>query len=275
MAYQDIATVNIALQSAGVSIQGFGIPLFASSHRYFPERVRAYSSLEEAALDLPTSSNAYQAVEAFFSNTPRPSVIKVGRREAALDLTVATGSTSAGFTLFANDGTDTFSVTINVTAELDESAVATAIEAAISGDADVSALVTSSVATDVVSLDTASANATFWVENLSTELSETYTSIETASELLAALTLEDDDFYFFTADDHTGEFVEAAAEAIEARTKMYFFSTQAQDSLTPYVDGSATDLLGKILVRLKTVLSSALKGCSTTKRIHNSLSVYM
>lgn len=246
MAYSDIATVNIALQGAGVTAQGFGVPLFASSHRYFPERVRAYSSIDQAAQDLPTSSNAYQAVEAFFSNTPRPSTVKVGRREADLELAVASGATSAGFTLFANDGTETFSVVIDVIGQADEDAVATAIDSAITGDSDVSALVVSSTTGATVSLDTASANYTFWVDNLSPELSEVYNTTETASELIAAITLEDDDYYFFTADDHTDTFVEAAAEAIEARTKMYFFSTNDSSCLTPYSDGSATDILGKV-----------------------------
>lgn len=246
MAYQDIAVVNIALQSAGVTAQGFGVPLFASSHRYFPERVRAYSSIEEATADLPTSSAAYQAVEAFFSNTPRPSLVKVGRREASLDLTVATGSTGAGFTLYANDGTTTYSVVISISGELNEAAVATAIDAAIAADTDVNALVTSTVSTNVVSLDVAAASYTFWVQDLTNELSEAYNSIETAAELIAEISLEDDDYYFFTADDHTDVFVEAAAEAIEARTKMYFFSTDDSTCLTPYADGSATDILGKV-----------------------------
>ena len=244
MAYQDIATVNISLQSAGVTVQGFGIPLFASSHRYFPERVRSYGSIEEAANDLPTTSNAYQAVEAFFSNTPRPALVKVGRREASLDLTVAAASTSGGFTLFATDGTTQHSVTINVTGEADEDAVAAAIDTAITGDADVNPLVATSVTDNVLTIDVANADYAFWIDNLSTNITETYNTIETAATLLAEITLEDDDYYFFTADDHSNTFVQAAAQAIEARTKMYFFSTQDAACLTPYVDGSATDVLG-------------------------------
>lgn len=245
MAYQDIATVNISLQSAGVTVQGFGVPLFASSHRYFPERVRAYSSIEEAVEDLPTSSAAYQAVEAFFSNTPRPALVKVGRREASLDLNVASGATSASLVVYASDGTDQYSVVVNVVGELDEDAVAIAIESAISSDTDVNALVASSVTGATVSLDVAAPSYSFWVKDLSSNLTEEYTTIETAPELIAEITLEDDDYYFFTADDHSATFIEEAAEAIEARTKMYFFSTSDVACLTPYVDGSATDVLGK------------------------------
>lgn len=246
MAYQDISTVTIALQTAGVTSQGFGIPLFASSHRYFPERVRAYNSLTEAAADLPADSAAYKAVAGYFSNTPRPTTVKVGRRTADLDLTVATGSTGASFTIFATDGTDTFSLNVSVSGELDEDAVASAIVASITADTDIDPLVTVSASANVVSIDVSGASNEFWVKDLSDELSETYNSTETAAELIADLIVEDDDFYFFSADDHTETFVLAAAATIESLTKMYFFSVSEQAALTAYNEGSATDILGKV-----------------------------
>lgn len=246
MAYQDIAQVTIALQSAGVSSLGFGTPLFASSHRHFPERVRAYTSLTAAAQDLPTSSNAYKAVQAFFSNTPSPSVVKIGRRDADLTITVATGSTAASLVVFATDGTNQYSVNVDVTGQADEDAVAAAIAAAIEADPDVGPLVVAASSTNTVTIDVASATYGFWIQNLSDELTESYTSTETATALLAALTAEDDDFYFFSAEDHSEAFVLAAAADIEARTKLYFTSVSEQSALTAYVEGAATDILGKL-----------------------------
>jgi len=246
MAYQDIANINISLQTSGVTSIGFGTPLFITSSRYFPERVRSYSSITEAAEDLPTSSNAYKAVAAFLSNTPSPSVVKIGRREADLELTVLTGSTSASLTFYASDGTDTFALPVNITSAADASAVATAIAAAIEGDSDIGALVVATASSGTVSVDVANSNYTFWVKNLSSSLSEEYTSTETASEVMAALDAEDSDFYFVTADDHTQTFVLALAADVEARTKMYFFSSQEQASIATYNEGAATDTLGKI-----------------------------
>ena len=246
MAYQDIAQVTIALQSAGVSSLGFGTPLFASSHRYFPERVRAYTSLTAAAQDLPTDSNAYQAVQAYFSNTPSPSVVKIGRRDADLTITVATGSTAASLVVFATDGTNQYSVNVDVTGQVDEDAVATAIAAAIEADPDVSPLVVAASSTNTVTIDVAASTYGFWITTLSDELTESYATTETATALLAALTAEDDDFYFFSADDHTEAFVLAAAADIEARTKLYFVSVQEAAALTAYTEGAATDILGKL-----------------------------
>lgn len=247
MTYRDLTNIDITLQTSTVSRKGFGIPLFASSHRYFPERVRAYSSLKNAAADLPTDSNAYKALQNAFSASPAPAVVKVGRREADLDLTVATGSTGASLKVFARTGVDSYSVDVEVTGELDEDAVATAIAAAIEGDANVSPLVVAAASTNVVSLDVASPDDEFWVADLSDELSETYNTTESASDLLAALAEEDDDFYFFSADDHSETFVLEAANDIEARLKLYFVSVQEAAALTSYTAGSATDILGKLV----------------------------
>lgn len=246
MSYRDLAIVNISLQATGITGEGFGTPLFASAHRYFPERVRAYTSLTAVGQDIPTSSNAYKAAESFFSNSPAPSLIKLGRREASLDLTVATGSTGASLVFSATDGTDTYSKTITITAQLDEDAVATGIAAAIEGDADIGPLVVATASTNTVSIDVAASSNDFWVQTLSSELSETYTTTETATDLLVALEQEDSDFYFFTAADHTETFVLAASDAIEARKKQYFVSVQEQTALGTYTEGSATDILGKL-----------------------------
>jgi hypothetical protein len=246
MAYQDIATINISLQTSGVSAIGFGTPLFASAHRYFPERVRSYSTLTAAAVDLPTTSDAYKAVQAFLSNTPSPSVVKIGRREADLDITVAVGATSANLTFFASDGVDTYSLSIPITGQADEAAVATAIASAIEGNADISPLVVAAATTNVVNVDVTLPNYTFWIKDLSSTLTDTYNTTETAPALMSAITSEDNDFYFVTANDHSEVFVLALSADVEAREKLYFFSVAQQSALTAYTSGAATDILGKI-----------------------------
>ena len=246
MTYRNLTNINISLATTNVTRQGFGTPVFASAHRYFPERVRAYTSLQAASEDLPTSSNAYKAVQGFFSLNPAPAVVKVGRREADLELTVASGATKASLVFHAMSAGVTYSLPINITGQVDQDAVASAIATAIEGDADIGDLVVASAATGTVSIDVASAASDFWVSDLSDELSEVYNTTESASELISALSDEDDDYYFFLADDHTETFQLEASADIEARLKMYFTSTQDVSALTPYTAGSATDVGGKI-----------------------------
>lgn len=246
MTYRNLTNINISLQTASLTRQGFGVPLFASSHRYFPERVRSYTSLQEASQDLPTTSNAYKAVQGYFSVSPSPSVVKIGRRDADLTLTVASGATSASLVVFATDGTATHSVTVNVTGQVSNTAVASAIAAAIEADPNVGPLVVASASTNTVSIDVASASVDFWVKSLSSNLSESYASTETPVELITAISDEDDDYYFFSCEDHSETFVLAAAAAIESRLKLYFTSVQDSNTLMPYVAGSSTSIAGKI-----------------------------
>lgn len=68
---------------------------------------------------------------------------------------------------------------------------------------------------------------------------------ETPAEVIAAVEEVDNDWYFLTAETHNAADVIAYAEAIEARTKMYFFSSQEQASLTAYDEGVSTDTLAQ------------------------------
>lgn len=246
MSYRNLTNISVTLQNVGVTRLGFGTPLFASSHRYFPERVRQYTSLRGVAEDIPVSSPTYRAAQGYFSMTPAPSSIKIGRREADLTLTVATNSTSGSLTVFVNDGNSTHSVNASVSNLANGTAVAAALVTAIENDSNVGPLVVASATSNTISLDVAAPNVDFWIKNLSNNISDSYTTSESATELLAAITLEDDDFYFFSAEDHSQEFVLAAAQDIEARTKMYFVSLQDVGILTSYNAGSATDTAGKL-----------------------------
>lgn len=244
MTYRPLTNIDITLTDVSVTKQGFGTPLFASSHRYFPERVRSYTSLQAASEDLPTTSSAYKAVLGYFSLSPAPAIVKVGRREASLELSVATGATKASLTFSVNVGGVYFNLPISITGAADQDAVATAIADAIEGDSDISGEVVATASGDTVSIDVATATSEFWVSNLSDELSEVYTTSESASDLISALSDEDDDYYFFSADDHTESFQEEASAEIEARLKMYFTSTQNVNALTPYSAGEAVDAGG-------------------------------
>jgi hypothetical protein len=244
--HRDLSIVNISLQDSGVSADGFGIPIFISSHRYFKERVRSYNSLSSVAEDIPLSTLTYSALEQAFSASPSPSTIKVGRREADLTLTVASGSTKANLILGASDGTNTFSVTINISSLDSSGAVATAIAAAIEADSNIGSIVDTLVAGSTVIITEASPSDSYFIKSMSSELTDSYTSTENAAEVLQAIEDVDSDFYFVASDDHTETYVLQMSDAIEARKKQYFVSLSASNALTAYVTGAATDIFGKI-----------------------------
>jgi len=244
MTYRNIANVNIALQNARLTAIGFGTPLFISSHAYFPERVRTYSSLLDASVDLPTTSKAYKALQGGFATVPRPAFIKVGRRDADLTLTLANGATTASVSVSVLSDGDIFTVVADVTGSTDL-LTTTALQNAIEDNTDIAGLITITKNDRVLNI-TATGGAKLSIKNLSDTLTDSYTTSETPSDVLNEIAAEDDDFYFVTADDHTETFVLAMADAVEAMEKIYFVSTYEQASLTAYVDGSSTDILGKL-----------------------------
>lgn len=74
----DIVNVQISLQTRVLSRADFGTPIIIGPLVSFSERVRSYSSAKEVAEDgLP--ANFVKALNAAFSQTPRPKIVKVGR----------------------------------------------------------------------------------------------------------------------------------------------------------------------------------------------------
>lgn len=79
MSIDQIVNVQISLQTTTVTQKGFGVGMFMGAHRWFPERIKTYVSLTDAATDIPVGSDEYKALEGFFANTPSPQEAKIGR----------------------------------------------------------------------------------------------------------------------------------------------------------------------------------------------------
>lgn len=250
MADYAIATANIVLQTATVTRAGFGTPIFISSHRSFQERIRSYGSAADVAEDFGTDSAAYIAATQFFAHDVSISTLKIGRREASGTYTpanIGAGSIHT-ITVAVNDGDAveaTYTASVSDTAE----DVVTALVAVITGDADVAAHVTAALVgtgTDaVMALTLVGAGDVYSVSELS-NVSESYTTTETAAEVMTAIQNEDDDFYFVTADDHTEIFVLAMAGVVQSQSKLYFTSSQEAASITTVYSDTATDIAAQL-----------------------------
>lgn len=248
MALESIVNVSITLNTVSVSKAGFGTPLFVASHSYFPERLRGYTSLSSAADDIPTDSKVYAALSAIFSQQPSVEVAYVGRRDVDETLitpaAIVVGKVYSLKVAIGSGAATTLTHTV-VTGEDAEDIVDAWI--AILTTTPITGLTVSKVGTGTAAklkLVAASATAPVVISDL-TRCSDSYTVTETAAEVLAAIEEESTDWYAIMADDHTETFVLAMAEAIEAREKLYFVSTQQASSLTALAD-PAVDILGKL-----------------------------
>jgi len=76
----DIIDIQITRETAAVTQTNFNVPLFISAHTAFPERARAYSTIEAVAEDIETTDTAYIAATKLFGQQLKPTKIVIGRR---------------------------------------------------------------------------------------------------------------------------------------------------------------------------------------------------
>lgn len=250
MAVTPSVSVDISLVSTGVSRAGFGTMTIIGAHRWFSERTRSYTSLTSAAQDLPSTSLEYVAIQQAFEQTPSPAVVKIGRREADAVITPEVPETGKNYTITVavNDGD---SVVVDYDALITDTSaedIVDVLKAAIDGDANVAAHVTTTktgTGASAVLEIAATTTGDFFVLSDVVGSAVTYTTTESAADLMTAIELEDLDYYAVASTDHTDAFVIAMADQIEARDKMYFVSSGAAGSLTAYSETS-TDTLAKL-----------------------------
>lgn len=79
----DIITVNVSIADTVLSRAGFGTALILADAEssVFTARTKIYNNITEIAADFATSLDVYLAATAFFSISPRPANLKVGRQE--------------------------------------------------------------------------------------------------------------------------------------------------------------------------------------------------
>ena len=247
MAYQDnIVNVSISLDTTAVTVAGFGTPIFASEHRWFTERVQAFTSIVEVAAVAPTDSNEYAAAVGFFNSSVSPSIIKIGRRTVDLITFTPTGDPSVAGTVYTLSVTGTDDVTVEGTYTTLLADTADEVTAGLA--ADLTGNVTGVDVVDGTGTLTVSATVPS-VDNYSVSdidgLSYAYTTTETAADMVTAISEEDNDWYFMTSNDHTDAFVNTLvtgmAPTIEALEKLYFLSVQDTETLASWPGVAATD----------------------------------
>lgn len=254
MALNPLVSVNVALQAGSVSRAGFGTPLFAAKHRYFPERTRSYTSMVGVSEDVPTTSNPYIALQGIFGQTPSVASAMIGRIEADQILApvgVADGSVHS-VTVVAGTG-DAVTASFTAGAADDEEAVVDALKAAIDADPEVSPVVTTTkngtgaaTTLTIAATDAASGDVFYTPFEQIIGLADTYTSTESAADVLSNIQEENNDWYFMMTEDHSETFVLGMAAAIEATgNKLYFVSTDQASALTT-LSASPADIAGKL-----------------------------
>ena len=132
MAYTPIVNVDITISDVQVTAEGFGTPLFITTHRASRDRILSYTSAVEVGDFYGTDSAAYRAAVKVFGQSPSVPAMKIGRRDGELRLlpTDFTTGTVLAFTITNNAGIQ-YTATYTVQSGDDATDISTALRTSI------------------------------------------------------------------------------------------------------------------------------------------------
>jgi hypothetical protein len=237
----DIAQVTISTSGGALSLPGFGTPLILGAHsKVWPERVRSYGGLAAVEVDFAVGTPEYLAAQALFSQNPRPPTVKIGR--AALKPTQRWKLTPTVLSL------QKYAVKVGAqTAEFTSGAGATLAQIIAGLIAAINALAAGVTASDgathvIVTNSTAGGWQALEVVDVNVlSLEQDHVDPGVATDL-AAINLEDADWYGLVTLWNSKAYVLAAAAWAEAAEKLYVAQTQDTPCIA-VAEGTATDVM--------------------------------
>jgi hypothetical protein len=234
----DIVSVQIALQTTGVTRGDFGTPMIVAPLMTFSERVRVYTSYNAASEDdLPPA--LLTALSDCFGQIPRPRQVKVGRRAVLKAVIEVADLIALGTYSFKVNG-ESYSYTADGTPTKTE--IVTGLAAAVTGDTD--EVITATVAGDT--LEIAWISTVGSVELVSHLQWGAITPLAAASAVaddLDAILDEDSAWYGLVLTERVKDTQLDAAEWTEANDKLFITATNEADVLNPSV---TTDLISTL-----------------------------
>ena len=246
--WNPIVNVDITLNTAGTTREGFGLPLFLASTDNFEERVRGYTSLTEVAEDFDESDAAYKAAKQLWSQTPKVTQLYIGRRSMQYTVSIPDAvaeDTEYSLTVAVSGG---ISQPFQYTAKTDDTAlivlndIKTQIEASPTIKDAVTVNVTGAGDSATMIISKAGDNDFVKVTTTAQTVSISATTADSASTALAAIEAYSTDWYFISAEDRTSQFVLALASEIQARKKIFFTANADVKALQGTELASATDV---------------------------------
>lgn len=236
----EFANVVITTTPQAVSQRGFGVGLGLAKHLASTSRYLVYASLAEVAEVFPDGTDIYAAAEAYFAQEPNPESFAVGRRQ----VDVATVAITAVFTTL-------YRVTINgvnfdYTSDGDDTAedIETALISAINGGSE--PVTASSGGTGVLTL-TQDVAGTAWTLAVNGNMAVTLAAADTIAEDLAAIAIENPNFYGVgLVDARASADAQALAAWVQANKRIAIVATQ-EANVIGTSDASDTTTLPAIL----------------------------
>lgn len=266
----DVVNVKIEMSPTAAALRNFGACLIIGTSDVIDtqERIRAYSDITSIAQDFGVKSKEYLAAQAFFSQTPKPSAVQVGRWAKSATAGRLRGrmlsTTEQDIEVFKkiNAGSISFTIdnkpktlsSIDLSSETNLNGVATQITSALSGSGTCiwsgTQFVVTSATTGVSSSVTCTDEGQL-AQALGVNSSATSVKGSAAESLVEALTVLTDfqGWYMACLADAAGDDeMIAAAGFIEAASPARMIGFTTQNTLE--LDSTHSDTLGAKLKAL-------------------------
>lgn len=247
MSLDTLVQLSISKTPKVPSQRGFGTPLFMVYHNLFLDRVREYGTLDEVvAAGHTTVSPAYKMAQKAFSQNPKPQKIKIGRTTVhAQTVRITPKNTTVGF-VYAYTVTRPTGVLVNVSYTVQASdTVALICDGLVTAFGAVTGL-TPTDGTTHLDLAAATPGQLFFYDTIPAFADALFldrTPDQGLAADLAAIIVEDPDFYGIALDSRSELQVNALAAAVEA--SRYLLAYSSSDSII--VDaGTTTDIMSDL-----------------------------
>lgn len=246
MSVPGYVTVTITRDSVGVAREGFGTPLLVSYNAAWTgDRVRSYGSLLEVADDFATTTVEYLTAQKAFGQSPRLETLKIakGLLPPTQRYTISFGTPVNGHTYTFNVVGEGFSGTAEFTADgsATDAELAAALVTALNGVTGNNYIAAGATSPVTVTADAAGDWFSIEIDNASiphVTISQNHADPGVATDL-AAIELEDSDWYFLLTSYNSKAYVGAAAAWANGVTKIYAFD--ANDTSCPTVAVASAD----------------------------------
>jgi Protein of unknown function (DUF3383) len=243
----DHIVLNIVADSAGVARAGFGVPLILSANAGWTERVRSYSDIASVLSDFASGTPEYLTANAIFSQSPRPAKIKIGRSALKPTLRYLITPVAVNSTVYsvAVSGPGITASTASYTS--DGSATAAEISAGLTTA--INAVVGNNyLAADLTGSLTVTADApgnwfALEFDPLLLTVKQNHADPGVATDL-AAIALEDGDWYCLLTNYNSSAYVDGAATWVESNGRIYTAHVNDSEAISTVVgNGDTLDML--------------------------------
>ena len=240
MPYQQITDTQVIFDTLSVNQRGVGTLLVLDEHNFTLERIKFYSSLSSAAVDLPSYSKAYKAIEAAFSVNPKPELVALGRRKCDATLLPDVPTVGDVYSVRISYGSTFSDVSVTASGSPTVTTVGAALAAAINGIPALAAILTATSVAGLVTLVPSGSN----VFKLSSAVKLTIgkvASTESVANTMLAIEAVSKDFYAIIETSRDATYVQELSSWVAASDYVMSYATSLSTTYSTTYSETSSD----------------------------------